>query len=103
MFNHFLINSLISSFRMWLLCALTTFLCGDSLKLSDSNADLLPPKEQPEIPTDIVEELVDSSLLDLFEYNFTNDSIFDISQRMDLFQVSRLYTVKTYFCDLGAN
>jgi hypothetical protein len=74
---------------MWLLCALTTFLCGDSLKLTDSNPDLLPPKDliQPEVPAEIVEELIDSSLLDLFEYNFTNDSIFDISQRMDLFQV----------------
>jgi hypothetical protein len=76
-------------FRMWLLCALTTFLCGDSLKLADSNADLLPPKDQPEIPTEIVDELIDSSLLDLFEYNFSNDSIFDISQRIDLFQVSK--------------
>ncbi|KAI6191419.1 putative ubiquitin-conjugating enzyme protein 17 [Aphelenchoides bicaudatus] len=71
---------------MWLLCAITTFLCGDSLKLCEPNANLTPPKDQPTVPIDVVEELVDSCLLDLFEYNFNNDSLFDISNRMDYHQ-----------------
>lgn len=71
---------------MWLVCALTAFLCGDSLKLSEANPDLASPPEQPTIPRENLDEMLESSLLSMIEYNFNNDSIFDISQRMDLYQ-----------------
>ncbi|KAI6210465.1 putative ubiquitin-conjugating enzyme protein 17 [Aphelenchoides besseyi] len=71
---------------MWLLCALTTFLCGDTIKLADMNADLELPKEQPTLPPESVDELINSVILELFEYHFTNDSVFDISQHMDFYQ-----------------
>ncbi|CAD5234273.1 unnamed protein product [Bursaphelenchus xylophilus] len=71
---------------MWLLCSLTTFLCGDALSLSESTLDLTPPKDQPVIQGYVIDELNNSPLLSLFEYHFNNDSVFDISQHMDFYQ-----------------
>lgn len=85
---------------MWLSCALTTFICGDSLKLSEVNPELVPPKEHLTLPNEIVEELVNSGLIAMLEYSFNNDSIFDISQRMDLYQVGRNSGINL-FCDFS--
>lgn len=73
---------------MWLLCALTTFLWGDSMKLSDSDVERLDATSQPHLVEGVIAEIAHSSVLPLMEYHFNNDSVFDVSQHMDFYQVS---------------
>lgn len=85
---------------MWLLCALTTFLCGDALQLAESRPGLAAPPAQPLVPAAALEQLARSPLLALFEDHFSNDSIFDISQHMDFYQaLLELATALAYLAD----
>ncbi|KAI6243798.1 putative ubiquitin-conjugating enzyme protein 17 [Aphelenchoides fujianensis] len=59
---------------MWLLCALTTFLCGDSIKLAELTPDFELPREQPISTAEAADELANSVLLELIAYHLQNDS-----------------------------
>lgn len=72
---------------MWLLCALTTFMWGDAMKLGEMDRAEVEKMEKPHLCDDVVREVAASAVLPLLEYHLTNDSVFDVSQHMDFYQV----------------
>uniref|UniRef100_A0A7E4VH33 UBC core domain-containing protein n=1 Tax=Panagrellus redivivus TaxID=6233 RepID=A0A7E4VH33_PANRE len=74
---------------MWLLCALNTFLWGDTLRLAGVNAESLSNiglVNHPHIIDGIEQMIIDTGVFQLLEYNLNNDSIFDVSQHLDFYQ-----------------
>uniref|UniRef100_A0AC35FHZ2 UBC core domain-containing protein n=1 Tax=Panagrolaimus sp. PS1159 TaxID=55785 RepID=A0AC35FHZ2_9BILA len=71
---------------MWLLCALNTYLWGDSLKLSEVNASVLAGRQAVHLVDGLLPTILDTAIFSLLEYHLNNDSIFDVSQHLDFYQ-----------------
>ena len=71
---------------MWLLCALNTYLWGDSLKLSEVNASVLANRVAVHHVDELLPLILDTAIFPLLEYHLNNDSIFDVSQHLDFYQ-----------------
>ncbi|KAI1730493.1 ubiquitin-conjugating enzyme domain-containing protein [Ditylenchus destructor] len=77
---------------MWLLSALTTFLWGDSSKMSDIDVETMRTdriktlEASPHLCDELIDQIANESpVISLLEYHLKNDSVFDISNHVDFY------------------
>ncbi|CEF69615.1 Ubiquitin-conjugating enzyme, E2 domain and Ubiquitin-conjugating enzyme/RWD-like domain-containing protein [Strongyloides ratti] len=71
---------------IWLLNALTAFLYKSYNDTTSLDITTFAKTDFSYLKPEICKEIYDTKVLMLFDYHLTNDSIFDISERVDLFE-----------------
>uniref|UniRef100_A0A0N4Z4S2 UBIQUITIN_CONJUGAT_2 domain-containing protein n=1 Tax=Parastrongyloides trichosuri TaxID=131310 RepID=A0A0N4Z4S2_PARTI len=71
---------------IWLLNALTAYLYKSYHDFSGIDIKEIKITDDLHLSPEICKELFETGVLTLFEYHLTNDSIFDISERVELFE-----------------